>query len=158
MLVITKLCVALGLVCVAALLGSACGSDEPSNSEDASTRCTPVGEACGSASNPCCFDGEAETRCMDRVCAVCADTGDTCSTDDDCCLNRNCTVDGICCTMNGGGCSTTAECCSGTCSGTRCCLPAGTPTTWVLDCCSGQNREVYEGSGSDRQYAYSMCL
>ncbi len=142
-------------------------ASDPSTADAASgPLCTALGDPCSQATDPCCWDNGMETKCMDSTCQVCAATGADCATDDDCCVNRNCRS-GTCCNRPRTGCTVDDDCCSGTCSNRSCCLPTGVTTHSILDCCSGQSRDIYfeyDGDGTEyhsdgpnRYYAFSQC-
>jgi hypothetical protein len=134
------------VIAIASVLVPACGGDDKESSTEEDTPpgsyCTPLGDSCNSASDPCCYSDGAETKCMNATCQVCAATGSACGTDDDCCLNRNC-YSGTCCNRPRAGCSSDEDCCSGVCGTSSCCLPSGFATHSILDCCSQHTRDIY---------------
>lgn len=140
----------------------ACGSGDgdstdtgktPPSSSSNTAHCTAIGATCNMASNPCCSDNGAETRCTNGICERCGGTNDSC--DGDSCCAGSC-VSGTCCAALRQTCSSTSDCCNGECQGT-CCIPSGMGTNYSPDCCSGSAHAVYCGQGADQYICGSTC-
>lgn len=143
-----------------AVFCAACSDDEKKDADASTTKssCVPLGGGCEGAPLSCCSGDGAETKCVSGTCQVCATNGQSCESERDCCDYHQCSLDGLCCRKLRVACEQDDDCCTGHCGIDGCCLPAGFPTTSILDCCSGQARDVYAGQGASRYYVESDCL
>jgi hypothetical protein len=136
----TTLCVMLVLVGVWLSAGCSSSDDDDGANAPAAPMCVDLGDACGPRGGGCCQGDQGLVQCLDGTCGLCLPLQAAC-TGVQCC-DAVCRG-GKCCSV--GGCSTDADCCGGrVCSGQAgCCIPAGSPTSYNPDCCSGRAREIY---------------
>jgi hypothetical protein len=108
--------------------GDASYADAPpdATSKTDSGSCTNLGDQCtGPGDDSCCAADAGPVACVtfsgEYKCHACARLNDACSFDLPCCGALSCGKANVCCLFPGAiSCSTSADCCSGTCSGDFC--------------------------------------